>query len=410
MHRMNRSCSAGASRLDVGCKWGMVRPMWIQSSVGSGAAPRSVAPVISRLPAMALAWALVSALVLSGCSSTPGHWGGAGRAAPGVPPVVARPGPASPAERDGPPPAAEAPSVAELAALPDPTPQVEPIRDGGPNKPYTVLGQSYEPLTRDVPLKERGMASWYGRKFHGHRTASGEVFNMYGLSAAHRTLPIPSYARVTDVKTGKAIIVRVNDRGPFHSSRVMDLSYAAAVKLGIAGRGSAEIEFERLTFDEIRTGAWRHDGDVAVAVAVAEAVAPVLPTPATGAVVTPVVPLAVPGPVPEPLVSSVPPAAAPAVDKRASASPAVSTVKAFTPFQRGFWVQLAALGQREGVERFQQRVATQLSALEPLLAVFHEAPLFKVQVGPYGSREEALAAADQARAALSVSPMVIERR
>jgi len=327
---------------------------------------------------MGCALALATAL-LAGCASSPGHWGGAGRSAPGVQPmpsgapVVAKPGPAPAGERDGPPPAAEAPSVAELAAQPDPVPQVEPIRQGGPNKPYTVLGESYEPLTRDVPLKERGVASWYGRKFHGRRTASGEVFNMYGLSAAHRTLPIPSYARVTDVRSGKAIIVRINDRGPFHSGRVMDLSYGAAVKLGVAARGSAEIEFERLTFDEIRTGVWRRDGDTAVAQTVP------LATP----VVTP---------------------------KSAVSPPAAPAVKAFTPFQRGYWVQLAALGQRESVERMQQRVAAELSALEPLLAVFHEAPYFKLQVGPYGSREEAVAAADQARAALSVSPMVIERR
>ncbi len=335
------------------------------------------------------ALALATAL-LAGCASSPGHWGGAGRSAPGVQPmpsgapVVAKPGPAPAGERDGPPPAVEAPSVAELAAQPDPVPQVEPIRQGGPNKPYTVLGESYEPLTRDVPLKERGVASWYGRKFHGRRTASGEVFNMYGLSAAHRTVPIPSYARVTDVRSGKAIIVRINDRGPFHSGRVMDLSYAAAVKLGVAARGSAEIEFERLTFDEIRTGAWRRDGDTAVAEAVATPVAPELAS--------------------APAVAVAPQALA------LPATSAVPAVKAFTPFQRGYWVQLAALGQRESVERMQQRVAAELRALEPLLAVFHEAPYFKLQVGPYGSREEAVAAADQARAALSLSPMVVERR
>jgi rare lipoprotein A len=371
----------GASRLDVACKWGMVRPMRNQPS--------------------AVTWCVLAlALLLAGCASPTGRWSGAGRNAPGAQPVqpaspvAAKPGPAPAGERDGPPPAAEAPSVAELAAQPDPVPQVEPIRQGGPNKPYTVLGENYEPLTRDVPLKERGMASWYGRKFHGRRTASGEVFNMYGLSAAHRTLPIPSYARVTDVKTGKAIIVRINDRGPFHSARVMDLSYGAAVKLGVAARGSAEIEFERLTFDEIRTGAWRRDGDTAVAEGEVMQVTGAGALAANVAAVAQTVPLATPVVTPK---SAVSPPAAPAV-------------KAFTPFQRGYWVQLAALGQRESVERMQQRVAAELSALEPLLAVFHEAPYFKLQVGPYGSREEAVAAADQARAALSVSPMVIERR
>jgi len=345
-----------------------------------------------------LALLAVWVVALSGCASGPGRSAGVpARTAPGVPPVVAKPGPANPAERDGPPSAAEAPSLAELAALPDPVPQVEPIREGGPNKPYTVLGQSYEPLTKDVPLKERGVASWYGKKFHGRRTASGELFSMYGLTAAHRTLPIPSYARVTDVRSGKAVIVRVNDRGPFHSSRVMDLSYAAAVKLGVAARGSAEIEVERLTFEDIRTGAWKRDGEVAVAV-----LPPMPPPVPVPAVATPMVEATLP--VAEPAQPSAVPA-----PPSGAASPGVPT-RAFTPFAKGFWVQLAALGKREGVEKLQQRIATELQSLQPLLAVFHEAPLFKLQVGPYSTRAEALAAADQARDALSVTPLVIERR
>jgi rare lipoprotein A len=376
----------------------MVRRMWMPQP------DLRPEPVLPRWAGWGgLGGALVLWLVmLAGCSTPPGHWGGAARKAPGLPAVVAKPGPAVPSERDGPPPAAEAPSVAELVAQPDPVPQVEPIRQGGPNKPYTVLGQSYEPLTRDVPVKERGVASWYGRKFHGRRTASGEVFNMYGLSAAHRTLPIPSYARVTEPRSGKSIVVRINDRGPFHGGRVMDLSYGAAVKLGVVARGSAEIEFERLTFEDIRTGAWRRDGDLDGAArepAVAEAPVAAPVGPVAGAGVTAGVadaavsaPVSVPGPL--------------AVRK----SPAGPTARAFTPFQRGFWVQLAALGQREGVERLHQRIAAELQALEPLLAVYHEAPYFKLQVGPYGSRDEALAAADQARAALSLSPLVIERR
>ncbi len=363
--------SLGPSRLDGWRQSGMVPPMRPQHTIHI---PRGQTASSWRLSGWG-AWVLC-ALVLAGCASGPGRNAASGaRTAPGVPPVVARSGPANPAERDGPPSAAEAPSNAQLAALPDPVPQVEPIREGGPNKPYAVLGQSYEPLTKDVPLKERGLASWYGKKFHGRRTASGELFSMYGLTAAHRTLPIPSYARVTDVRTGKAVIVRVNDRGPFHSSRVMDLSYAAAVKLGIAARGSAEIEVERLTFEDIRTGAWQRDADLVAAQAASDV-----------PVVAPVV-----APAAEALVSAVP-------------------TKAFTPFAKGFWVQLVALGKRDGVERLQQRVAAELQALQPMLAVYHEAPLFKLQVGPYASRDEAVAAAEQAREVLSVKPLVIERR
>lgn len=343
----------------------------------------------------------VAAVWLAGCASSgpgrgPGGYkraGGTVVAPPppqpaGVPPVVARTGPADPAERDGPPLPGESPGTAALAALPEPVPQIEPIRQGGPNKPYTVLGQSYDPLVADVPLKERGLASWYGRKFHGRRTASGELFNMYGISAAHRTLPIPSYARVTDVQTGKSVIVRVNDRGPFHSNRVLDLSYAAAVKLGIHGRGAAQVDVERLTFDDIRTGAWRRDGDDTV---LARAEAP---------------------PPPAPVLTDLPPATAPMPVPAQPPTPqeAKPVSNTFTPFQRGFWVQIAALSKRDGVEKLQQRIGQELSALQPLLAVFQEASLFKLQVGPYATRDEALAAADQARSALSVSPLVIERR
>lgn len=109
----------------------------------------------------------------------------------------------------------------DLASVPDAVPRVEPILPKGPNKPYVVLGQGYEPLAEDVPFKQQGVASWYGTKFHGRRTASGEVYSMYGMSAAHRTLPIPSYARVRNKANGKEVIVRINDRGPFHSSRVL---------------------------------------------------------------------------------------------------------------------------------------------------------------------------------------------
>ena len=122
--------------------------------------------------------------------------------------------------------------------------RIEPLRSGGPNKPYEVLGQSYTPITVDKPLRELGLASWYGRKFHGRRTASGEVYNMYSMTAAHKTLPIPSYARVHNPANGREVIVRINDRGPFHAGRIVDLSYAAAHRIGILGDGSGEVELE----------------------------------------------------------------------------------------------------------------------------------------------------------------------
>src|SRR6185436_16130865 len=123
-------------------------------------------------------------------------------------------------------------------------------------KPYEVLGVAYVPLTTDRPFKERGLASWYGRKFHGRPTASGEPYNMYAMTAAHPTLPIPSYVRVRHIASGREVIVRVNDRGPFHRGRIIDLSYTAALRLGVL-RGVAPVEIERLTNEEIRSGNWR---------------------------------------------------------------------------------------------------------------------------------------------------------
>jgi len=109
-----------------------------------------------------------------------------------------------------------------------------------------VFGQTYTPLINDEPFTQRGVASWYGVKFHGQRTSSGEAYDMYKMTAAHPTLPIPSYARITSLESGKSVVVRINDRGPFHSDRVIDVSYTAALKLGLLGKGSHQVQVERL--------------------------------------------------------------------------------------------------------------------------------------------------------------------
>ncbi len=153
-------------------------------------------------------------------------------------------------QSDGPPDARHVPG--DLAQTPDAVPRIEPFHPYA-NRPYSALGRTYTPMTRDVPFTQRGMASWYGKQFHGNKTANGERYDMFAMSAAHPTLPLPSYARVTNPKNGKQIIVRVNDRGPFLHGRIIDLSYAAAVKLGIA-HGVSEVEVERLTEADIRNG------------------------------------------------------------------------------------------------------------------------------------------------------------
>jgi rare lipoprotein A len=155
-------------------------------------------------------------------------------------------------QNDGPPDR----TPADLADAADAAPRVEPLHPRA-NRPYTVLGRSYTPLTADVPFRQKGAASWYGRQFHGNRTSSGEIYDMFAMTAAHPTLPIPSYVRVTNQRNGRSVIVRVNDRGPFKDSRIIDLSYGAATKLGIAAAGTGEVEVERLTSAQIASGAWR---------------------------------------------------------------------------------------------------------------------------------------------------------
>ncbi len=132
----------------------------------------------------------------------------------------------------------------DLSSIPEVVP--EPIQRtmAGNRSPYTVLGKSYDVLMTEEGYQERGVASWYGEKFHGHKTSNGEVFDMYQVSAAHKSLPIPSFLRVTNLDNNRSIIVRVNDRGPFHGDRIVDLSYAAAVKLGYADRGTARVQLE----------------------------------------------------------------------------------------------------------------------------------------------------------------------
>lgn len=139
----------------------------------------------------------------------------------------------------------------DIASIPDAVPRIEPYARGN-LRPYYVMGQSFTPISDSRPFRQEGVASWYGRKFHGQRTANGERYDMYAMSAAHPTLPLPSYARVTRLDNGRTVVVRINDRGPFLHSRIIDLSYAAAAKLGFANHGSTRVRVEAITHDEIR--------------------------------------------------------------------------------------------------------------------------------------------------------------
>ena len=134
----------------------------------------------------------------------------------------------------------------DMSKAPDAIPKVEPHSRGGNKSRYEVWGKSYSVMASSLGFKQRGLASWYGQKFHGHLTSNGEIYDMYAMSAAHKSLPLPTYARITNLANNKMVIVRVNDRGPFHGDRVIDLSYAAASKLDYRKTGVAEVLVEAI--------------------------------------------------------------------------------------------------------------------------------------------------------------------
>ena len=239
-----------------------------------------------------------------------------------------------------------------LAEIPDAVPREEPFHRFA-NRPYTVMGRSYAPAVNREPWKQRGIASWYGKKFHGLKTASGEPYDMFAMTAAHPTLPIPSYARVTNLKNGRSVVVRINDRGPFHSDRIIDLSYAAAARIGIAGPGSGLVEVERV-FESTQ--------------------------PASLTAAAPTIPV-----------------------QTVVESPVVTEESA------AFWLQLGAFSTREAAETFRERVARELSwNLEPVQVQSRDA-LYRVRLGPYRNREEALAIAEKARQTLGFHPALTTR-
>ncbi len=160
------------------------------------------------------------ALLLAGCGSTPERGGYYKDDGPGA-------------------------RVPDLASIAEPVPRSEPLNKWA-NRPYERFGRRYVPLTRVGPFQQKGIASWYGKRFHGNSTSSGEPYDMYKMSAAHPILPIPSFARVTNLSNGRSVVVRINDRGPFHSERIIDLSYAAAYKLGYVTAGSTRVMVEQI--------------------------------------------------------------------------------------------------------------------------------------------------------------------
>ena len=253
-----------------------------------------------------------------------------------------------------------------LDAIPDAEPKIEPLHRFA-NNPYSVLGRDYAPLQALKPYKARGIGSWYGRKFHGQRTSSGESYDMFAMTAAHPTLPIPSYARVTNVANGKSVVVRVNDRGPFLHDRIIDLSYAAAWKLGYVGSGSAMVEVESVL-----------PGNTLLAVAPAA-------QPANGD-----------APARDPIAELV--AAGPA---EAPQLPAVQEL-------RGTFLQLGAFGNQDNAESFRAHLTRQLAWLSDTIHIHPQGGMYRLHLGPYRDAQEAGRIAEKIREALDFKPFVVQ--
>lgn len=234
---------------------------------------------------------------------------------------------------------------ANLDDIPDAVPRYEPLQSRF-NRPYVALGESYTPMTEYQPYKARGVASWYGKRYHGQKTSSGEVYDMYGMSAAHPTLPLPSYLRVTNPANGKTVVVRVNDRGPFKKERLVDLSYAAAHKLGLASNGSGVVEVEAI--------------------------------------------------------DTRPPEQAPVTSAKAEQPTAAKAAAAAS----GSYVQAGAFRSRENAEQLNQRLRQQGLAQNVAVENWYNDGLYRVRLGPYTNREEAERAAVRIRQALGISTLV----
>ena len=282
-----------------------------------------------------------------------------------------------------------------LDAVPDAEPRAEPLHRFA-NRPYHVMGQSFVPATELRPFRQRGHASWYGRRFHGSPTSTGEPYDMYAMTAAHPTLPIPSYARVTNLENGRSVVVRVNDRGPFLRGRVIDLSYTAAYKLGYVNVGSAQVEVEQILPDE------------APLVAAAR---PVPPLPARGD--EGVVAADAPALAPRVLAPLAPPAAAPAAvalaDQPAPGGAPAGIAPPIASASGGIFLQLGAFASYANAEGFRDAVQTQAASLAERFEVFTDGQRFRLHAGPYDSVAAARSAAERMASLLKLKPLVVVR-
>ncbi|WP_445000985.1 septal ring lytic transglycosylase RlpA family protein [Halomonas mongoliensis] len=240
----------------------------------------------------------------------------------------------------------------DVSRVPDAVPRLEPLSRGGNRSTYEVWGKTYSVLPDARGYARQGTASWYGEKFHGYATSNGEIYDMYKMTAAHRSLPLPSFVRVTSLENGRSVIVRVNDRGPFHNDREIDLSYAAAARLDILDRGTGRVKVEAIDVEQwlAENGGAEgraRNGTAAVAPPARQAAGQVAAAPAS-------------------------PAAAGYADGRPADG-------------RPIYLQIAALGSAESARALQSRLEAELSRPVRVAA---SAGTHRVQVGPLASADQ----------------------
>ena len=262
-----------------------------------------------------------------------------------------------------------------LDAIPDAQPRLEPLHRFA-NNPYVVLGKSYVPNTVLKPVRQRGIASWYGKKFHGQKTSIGETYDMFSMTAAHPTLAIPSYVRVTSVASGKSVVVRVTDRGPFHADRIIDLSYAAAHRLGYVNNGSTLVEVEAVLptestsplYAETRTPAWP-----------AKPVAGKTEREEFESLMTQL-----------------------AMDNGTAAKSAPHESK-------GLFLQLGAFSSADNAESLRSHLSRELEWLNEGIQIQSAGNIHRVHLGPFVTRVEAEKVAERIRLALGYKPTFVTR-
>jgi rare lipoprotein A len=290
---------------------------------------------------------------------------------------------------------------ANLDSTPDAVPKNEPLHRYA-NRPYIALGKTYTPMTVVGNFKERGIASWYGKKFNGERTSSGEIYDMYAMTAAHPTLPLPSYARVTNLANHKSVIVRVNDRGPFMKDRIIDLSYTAAYKLGIIGDGSSEVEVESINPNVIVN-------TIAVSTVQSQPLENSPPAPAVAAATAPAVAPAAASAVTAAPVAATTTAAIPVVapaTAKAPNTPPVAKVSLATS-DATVYLQLGAFSSQAGAEAYMDKMRSKLGDTGKMqLKLTNKDGLVRVHIGPYANLSEARSSAESMVDKLGFKPMV----